>query len=1518
MLIEYCDKCGMRVPEKDIQEGRAVRMDERLYCLKCCPAPATKAMSPNRHTSEAKIVLAPTRPQQQPASDGAMKAHARGARAHEPRSARTLATRQEGLSKPMLAGILAAVAGVLLLAVIFMSGGKSEQAHGTKADAPDLPRAADHPDAAPSAVKTAATRKPDPPRTADVVPPSGTEPSPAEADREDQAEKAYAALLNEAADQDGDARKTKLKEFIDTYSDTIVAARARVELARLESPQPDPAQPVAPAAVAPPPGGTTYVLQQGLDGYAGCADTTLSAVVPSAAFGGRDFILLNIKQVPLIRFAVFQSEGGPLPDGVRIVSAKLAVYRTYGDQVRVGAHAVLRPWSEVEANWSECSAGQAWGAEGCAKEGVDRSADSVDQINLEKDKPWAEFDVTAFFQDLGRRKDNYGWFLRPDRYLVNMPTFNSKEYDKDVSLRPKLTVVVAGDAKTAGAAGVPTDGLVLYLPFDDRKGNVVKDASGANNNAQLDGVPEWANGKSGGALHLNGRDSRVVLSRLAVNTQPGAKNTVAMWVRFGEFKNMLFSWAGRGSLYFGPNCFGFNTQSSDILGVPCSELALHQWIHVAAVFPNDVPSEQNATLYLNGKRMAIAQRTGRLPGGPSLATSDATIGALHQQGWYGIDATIEDFRIYNRELNEAEVAALYAAGGKTSAQSATQAPAAAPPPAEGGGLVLHLPFKKSGAEFTQDVSGKGCKVELKNGAESLASGRGWALNFPRGQAYAEVEGVAVDTRPGAKNTVTFWMYARDIQNAMPFAWKERAYCLYFYTGRFGFNTGEAGNILGVDGSRIKLRDWVHVAAVFPNGVPAPDNVALYLNGEPVQAKLVNAALPTKSVSASNGVCLGGIPNGNYYFNGLLQDVHIFNRGLSAGEVQAVFKNQPMPSRSADEIGAQVQGEAAPAADTAAAPRLGAEDKALDERLRRWRVLWGAGETQSLRNDIEALRKEGGAVAEQTAVAEAALAARDAAWKQAAMLKGKAGLRLALANGETQTGKIERLDGERFEFNLGGLVTRYQLGDLAWETFRGWAETQMTGDAEKQKKLTAAALLTAGVDAEKEADAALRTAWVPLFASAGRVDADQKNDAVWAEILGLVKAQKWQEVYGKVQGLLNGPPGGRLSAELQEKVEKLLAESKASIQAELSKPENLPLQVRARPLGDGKVELRYDFTNPRQLQDFEGMDTNFVRIEGGVLNLGALSIRHKLNFAGDLTIAYEAASSAAKPHRLCLNFYGIRGEIGHEGKEETNFWSGTNQPGNKTVNSNPLVGKQWNRIEIQFTAATKQTRIAVNGAELLTTTSPQAPDRGSVSLACYMPFLIRNLTLVGKPAPNAAEIILRNQASSETLQKELAQGESVKIFSEEDERVWNPTTQGNWRMENGAACGEGYIVLPGLALRDYEAEMDVHLSSAKKFRLFVRHGPKDRTHILQTEQGFSTYITERLASDGKMVGKVIPLDSKAWHHLTIHSKGSALKVVVDGKEVLVDEQQFGTDSLGFFFQAEGGKAALRNITVKSLR
>ena len=117
--------------------------------------------------------------------------------------------------------------------------------------------------------------------------------------------------------------------------------------------------------VTPPPP-TTVVLQRGLAGYAGVSDAFLSVYAANASYGAFNPLYMNgTIYTPLVRFAVFQSEGGPVPNGVAIKSAKLELYKGYYDNT-LQLNALLKPWIEAQATWNQSQTGIPWSIAGAS------------------------------------------------------------------------------------------------------------------------------------------------------------------------------------------------------------------------------------------------------------------------------------------------------------------------------------------------------------------------------------------------------------------------------------------------------------------------------------------------------------------------------------------------------------------------------------------------------------------------------------------------------------------------------------------------------------------------------------------------------------------------------------------------------------------------------------------------------------------------------------------------------------------------------------------------------------------------------------------------------------------------------------------------------------------------------------------------------------------------------------------------------------------------------------------------
>ena len=114
------------------------------------------------------------------------------------------------------------------------------------------------------------------------------------------------------------------------------------------------------------------VCSAGLTGYAGASDTYLDGLFSDGGARGVDARSISTPATyrPLVRFAIFQSEGGPVPNGAVIQSATLALYKqAYDDTLQLNA--LLKPWVEARGDMDQRQTGVPWTVAGAAGAGTD-------------------------------------------------------------------------------------------------------------------------------------------------------------------------------------------------------------------------------------------------------------------------------------------------------------------------------------------------------------------------------------------------------------------------------------------------------------------------------------------------------------------------------------------------------------------------------------------------------------------------------------------------------------------------------------------------------------------------------------------------------------------------------------------------------------------------------------------------------------------------------------------------------------------------------------------------------------------------------------------------------------------------------------------------------------------------------------------------------------------------------------------------------------------------------------------
>jgi hypothetical protein len=186
-------------------------------------------------------------------------------------------------------------------------------------------------------------------------------------------------------------------------------------------------------------GSATLTLQNGLAGYSGAHDTHLSAWYKTENNGNSAVLYESGAYVDLLRFAVFQSEGGPVPNGTTITSATLSLYKLSDYNFTYEARRMLVDWVEGEATWNRPRIGATWAVAGAGGAGSDYATTADATASVGYAPGWLNFNVTAGVQAMSQGSTNFGWRLRGLTGNNNEKRFASTE-NASQALRPKLVV----------------------------------------------------------------------------------------------------------------------------------------------------------------------------------------------------------------------------------------------------------------------------------------------------------------------------------------------------------------------------------------------------------------------------------------------------------------------------------------------------------------------------------------------------------------------------------------------------------------------------------------------------------------------------------------------------------------------------------------------------------------------------------------------------------------------------------------------------------------------------------------------------------------------------------------------------------------------------------------------------------------------------------------------------------------------------------------------------------------------
>ncbi len=207
-----------------------------------------------------------------------------------------------------------------------------------------------------------------------------------------------------------------------------------------------------------------------------------------------------------------------------------------------------------------------------------------------------------------------------------------------------------------------TDGLVAYLSFDNCDAG---DISGNGNNGTVYGTPTCIDSKIGKAFNFDGIDDYIDITN---NSLLNSENTVAFWAKTNQngdysfvskatFGNGYGIWLGRDENFGnsgeqGKVSFGFDGEGIQWnwhMVTNTTVLDPNEWYHIVAVL-----GSSGQKLYINGVEEASNPTTET-----SIINAGVWLGREMRFGNGRLNGVLDEFRIYNRALSEAEIQELY-------------------------------------------------------------------------------------------------------------------------------------------------------------------------------------------------------------------------------------------------------------------------------------------------------------------------------------------------------------------------------------------------------------------------------------------------------------------------------------------------------------------------------------------------------------------------------------------------------------------------------------------------------------------------------------------------------------------------------------------------------------------------------------------------------------------------------------------------------------------------------------------
>jgi hypothetical protein len=442
------------------------------------------------------------------------------------------------------------------------------------------------------------------------------------------------------------------------------------------------------------------------------------------------------------------------------------------------------------------------------------------------------------------------------------------------------TVPISVDA----ACVTPPSGLVSWWGGDNNTLDIV-----GTNNGTLQGTATYTAGKVGQAFSMDGGQNNYVEIPDSSSLNPTGVFTAGGWfyidpaVNAGKIATLVAK--TEGSLYNGWALYFDDRGSTKSLKFVLGAITEVQnaipsagWYHIAGVY--DPQASPQARIYINGASAGSANSTGAVTN-----SLNVRIGAMYWTDNYGIgndrlNGRADEVMLFNRALSASEIASIYNADSEGICR-----PSVAPP----AGLTSWW----KGESNANDQLGLN-NATLQGGATFTTGKVGQAFSFDGVNDYVLI-GDPIPASLKFQNEITLeaWVYITEYAPGMGLIVGSQydtnhagasliLNCQDSPIGSIYFDIGDGSWHNTVTSTLLPLNQWVHIVATRK----ANEDGKVYFNGV-LQPSTSQAWSGSISYSGA-WYAIGQQKDQNRPFKGLIDEVRVYSRALSANEISAIY------------------------------------------------------------------------------------------------------------------------------------------------------------------------------------------------------------------------------------------------------------------------------------------------------------------------------------------------------------------------------------------------------------------------------------------------------------------------------------------------------------------------------------------------------------------------------------------------------------------------------------------------------